>query len=312
MDTKLVLSHIILWRPTKACLVGFLLQLLLACDSNQSPAQIDNLSDAPLYQHPYKRQKIKRTLEELQSEAERFTELRATMKLAYNTPHARPVYAKAHHFLAAQDYSAALPLLVELANQGYADAQFNLFVFYDPNNPGPADEEDFALALSWLERSVKQGYVVALTSKALEFYYGDNPEVLPDWGVTAELLLIAAEQGAYEAQAMISARYEQGEGVEQNAIEAYKWQRLSINRINASKNKMSEKKIAEFHLNAIVKDFKLTSTDIEKAEALAKQWEATHPWAYQSADELDSYSWSAPTDFPAPQEIVTAKPSDSR
>ncbi|BFM09100.1 tetratricopeptide repeat protein [Halioxenophilus aromaticivorans] len=291
--------------PCKLLLVAICLPALLAgCDSRQESEITPANTSVEIYQRPGQRTKIQRPLTELADEAKQYANARDTLKLAYHTPDVRPLYAKIHHLLAGERYSEALPLLKGLAEQGYTDAAFDLFIFFDPYESGPHELEDPAKAAYWLRQALDGGYVHAQSIAALLHYHGENPEFPLDWGKSAEWFFIAAEQGDPDAQSFLSRRYKRGEGVEVNPLEAYKWQRLALDRIKVSHIGIGENGVAtaEFFLNSVVEEFELTPEQIKEAEQLAAKWEDSHPWAYQSRDELASYNWEAPEDYPPPQD----------
>lgn len=225
------------------------------------------------------------------------------MKLAFEAPSVRPKYAEAHHFLAAKLYEEALPILTDLATQGYADAQYDLFIFYDKNNRGQDNLKDDQKSLHWLQKAIDQGHPAAQASMADLYHNGKNLLVQLDWAKAAEWMTISAEQGRATAQRALGLWYKLGNGVEQDPIESYKWNQLALNRYENSVSAGVLAQIVENSQGYLIDHFKLTEEQIRQAEQRAAQWEKDHPWAYQSRDDLRNYSWEAPEDFPPPPAV---------
>lgn len=282
-----------------------LITVLITCACGQK-AQVEPESDKEYIRPPWELSKLTTPIAELTAQAQAAIKQRPAMKLAYQDAAVRPQYAEVHHLLAAELFSEALPKLTELGEQGYADAQFDLYMFYDHGNPGPYELKDDQTALNWLFQAVDQGHPLAQASLGFYYHHGDNRLIKPDWATAAKWMTISAEQGYATSQEDLAFWYHLGEGVEQDPIESYKWYQLALNRYRNSTYQGIAPAQIEGSLGYLIDHFQLTEAQIREAEARAEQWEQDHPWAYQSRDDLKKYSWSPPEDFPPP-EAVKAK-----
>ncbi len=67
------------------------------------------------------------------------------------------------------DYPTALRIFQQFADQGYADAQFNLGVMYVE---GQGVTQDYAAALRWYRKAADQGYASAQTNLGVMYSKG--------------------------------------------------------------------------------------------------------------------------------------------
>jgi TPR repeat protein len=100
-----------------------------------------------------------------------------------------------------------LPRLREAAEQGDADAQFDLFCCYWN---GIGVEQDRNEADEWLQKAIDQGHEEAKQTRMK---------------INVEILKYAAEQGDADAQFRLALCYDRGVGVEQDTEESIKWSR---------------------------------------------------------------------------------------
>ena len=105
----------------------------------------------------------------------------------------------------------ALSLAFEKAEQGDALAQYNVGYWH-------LTQEDFKLAVHWLERSAEQDYAPAQYS--LGFMYLDGEGVEWDFKKAAGWLAKAAAQGYVPAQYNLGTMYWHGKGVERDFAKA--------------------------------------------------------------------------------------------
>ena len=119
-----------------------------------------------------------------------------------------------------QDYETAYKLILPLAEQGDADAQFNLALMYE-----------------------------------------DGLGVPQDYKEAVRLYRLSAEQGFAIAQFNLGVMYYNGQGVPQDYVLAHMW--WSISSANGNKNAIKNR-------NIIAK--KMTPSQIEKAQELARNW----------------------------------------
>ncbi len=270
--------------PRAAVLLVILLLSVTGCDQTTPPSNTE--AQQPAYNPmPWRQVKMSRPLADVQAQAKAMALHRPQMPLADKTPNLRPLYAEILQLIAAGLYKEALPKLTPLAEQGYADAQYELGLLYDKKNAGPEELEDDRIGFEWLLRSAEQGFIRSQFVLGIKYFRGNN-HIPRDWGKSAEWLLIAAEQGDAIAQDALSLTYTEGEGVEKDPIEAYIWQLLAIKRAENSTSVGPKFRQMESALGYIIDEFQLTEAQIRDAERRAEQWEASHPWAYQSYDEV--------------------------
>ena len=110
----------------------------------------------------------------------------------------------------------------KLANNGSANAQFNLGAMYDN---GDGVEEDDSEAANWYRLAANQGHVNAQFNLGVMYANGEGVE--KNVAEAASWYQKAALQGDYRSQYNLGALYANGEGVPQDSIEAYVWLDLS-------------------------------------------------------------------------------------
>jgi TPR repeat protein len=160
------------------------------------------------------------------------------------------------------DYATALRLWRPLAEQGIANAQFNLGLMY---YQGLGVPQNYAEAASWYRRAGEQGNVDASVNLGLMYLdsrhgVAHDPAEAASWfrkaaeqgDAHAQLLLAnmlwegtdvpvdyiaavswyrrAAEQGDAAAQINLGTAYEEGKGVVQDYVLAHKWYNLGTTR----------------------------------------------------------------------------------
>jgi len=158
------------------------------------------------------------------------------------------------------DYATALKEFRVLAEQGDADAQYNLGLMYDK---GHGVAQDYKEAMKWCRKAAEQGHAYA--QYYLGFMYRDGHGVIQDYKEMLKWYRKAAEQGHAAAQITLGYMYRDGHGVAQDYVQAHKWFNIaSANGITWG----SEKR------NIIAK--KMTSADISKAQKLAREWMQNH------------------------------------
>ena len=163
-------------------------------------------------------------------------------------------WAKGFSAYEGGDFATALKEWRPLAEQGDADAQYNLGVMYD-NGDGVA--QDYAEAVRWFRLAAEQGYAYAQSNLGVMYQNGNG--VVQDYAEAVKLYRLAAEQGHAGAQNNLGVMYAYGNGVLQNNILSHMWYNI------ASAN--GKKKSSEWRDNIATK---MTSADISKAQAMAK------------------------------------------
>jgi len=118
----------------------------------------------------------------------------------------------------AGDYATALENFQPLAEQGNAEAQFNLG-FMHANGQGVP--QDYAEAVRWYRLAAEQGNAVA--QAILGFMHANGQGVPQDYAEAVRWFRLAAEQGNAEAQFTLGTRYDNGQGVPQDIVLAHMW-----------------------------------------------------------------------------------------
>ena len=161
----------------------------------------------------------------------------------------------------AEDYSTALRLWKQAAEQGNADAQYGLGDLY---LDGLGVEQDYAQALNWYRKAADQGN--AQGQIAIGYLYRLGKGVLQDYVESVKWYRLAAEQGNANAQYVLGSNYHAGRGVPQDNVQAHMWLNLA-----AAQGRFAA---GEFR-NGIAAD--MTPQEIEEAQRLAREWIAAHP-----------------------------------
>ena len=116
------------------------------------------------------------------------------------------------------DFQAAWKSWKPLADQGNAEAQFNLGFLYE-NGKGVA--KDNVEAVKWYRKAAEQGDASAQTN--LGFMYENGKGVAKDNVEAVKWYRKAAEGGDAEAQFNLGVMYMLGKGVKKSAVDAYVW-----------------------------------------------------------------------------------------
>ena len=121
-----------------------------------------------------------------------------------------------------QDYKQAAYWLKKSAEQGDATAQGNLGIMYDNGNGVP---QDYKQAVYWFKKSAEQGE--ARAQAKLGSMYHNGKGVPQDYKQAAYWWKKSAEQGDGFAQHFLGGLYYNGQGVPQNYVRAYVWSSLA-------------------------------------------------------------------------------------
>lgn len=111
------------------------------------------------------------------------------------------------------------------ADQGDADAQFNLGVMYAS---GHDVAQDYKTAMWWYRKAADQGYAKAQCNLGSMYYEGHG--VPQDYGQAASWYRKAADQGDAEAQCNLGNMYARGRGVPQDYSAAASWYRKAADQ----------------------------------------------------------------------------------
>lgn len=154
------------------------------------------------------------------------------------------------------DYVTALKEWRPLAEQGDANAQFNLGVLY---GNGQGIPQNFQEALGWLRLAAEQGE--AKSQHILGSMYQSGKGVPQDFQEAARWYRLAAEQGEARAQGLLGSRYFEGKGVPQDYVLAHMWFNLSA---------AQGAQLAAELRDAVAKH--MTPAQIAEAQRLAREW----------------------------------------
>ena len=122
-----------------------------------------------------------------------------------------------------QNHAEAARLFRLAAEQGHAEAQTMLGVLYYRGKGVPEDKRE---AARWLRLAAEQGDADAQTRLGVLYILGEG--VPEDRREAVRWLRLAAEQGDAEAQARLGGAYALGKGVAQDYREAYIWLSIAV------------------------------------------------------------------------------------
>ena len=128
-----------------------------------------------------------------------------------------------------KDYKTAYKLLLPLAEQGDAAAQYNLGLMYYTGQGVP---QDYKEAVKWYRLSAEQGYAEGQYNLGVIYHEGQGvgQGVPQDYIEGLKWYRLAAKQGFTHAQLNLGVLYHQGQGVPQDYIAALKWFRLAAEK----------------------------------------------------------------------------------
>nr|WP_315042157.1 tetratricopeptide repeat protein [uncultured Moraxella sp.] len=117
----------------------------------------------------------------------------------------------ADYYRNQQNYTNGFYWTQKLANQGDAQAQFNLGYMY---NKGKDVRQDYSQALYWYQKSANQGNALAQNNLGGMYVRG----VGQDYSQAFNWFQKSANQDYAEAQYNLGLMYENGQGVRQNKV----------------------------------------------------------------------------------------------
>ena len=145
-----------------------------------------------------------------------------------------------------------------LAEQGDAEAQYNLGVMYDEDRT----RRDAVEAVRWYRMAAEQGHIEA--QYHLGAMYAEGEGVPENYTEATRWLRTAAEQGHAEAQYGLGVVYERSAGVPENNVQAYAWYIVAAAK-GDTHARDSKERIAE----------SMTPAEVAAAQKLAREyWEA--------------------------------------
>lgn len=164
--------------------------------------------------------------------------------------------------------------LQNLANQGDAEAQFNIGVMYDVGQGVP---QDYAKAKAWYEKAAIQGHAVAQNN--LGGMYASGTGVLQNFTKAKEWYEKSASQGLAGAQSNLGLLFANGNGVSQDYVQAHKW--LNLAAAHGYKEAAKNRDLLASHM---------TPTQIAEAQRLAREWKPVDELIKITADIIKQES----------------------
>jgi TPR repeat protein len=127
---------------------------------------------------------------------------------------------KGREYYSSENYTEAVKWYRKAAEQGNANAQYNLGMMYDN---GSGVEKNKVEAVKWYRKAAEQGYANAQYNLGVMYECGSGVE--ENEIEALKWYRKAAEQGNVYHQYNLGVMYTNGSGVEKNEIEAVKWYR---------------------------------------------------------------------------------------
>ncbi len=152
-----------------------------------------------------------------------------------------------------QDYQAAFNWFKKSTEQKHAIAQYSLGVMY---LLGLGVTQDYKFAIKWFNLAAEQGDANAQTGLGVIYIKGWG--VAQDYKAAFNWFKKAAEQGGSEAQAILSSMYEEGLGIPQDYTRAHMWWTIAASG-----------GLVEVLNDQAAMEQIMTSTQINKAKKLA-------------------------------------------
>ena len=158
-----------------------------------------------------------------------------------------------------KDYKEAFRLFLPLAEQGKASAQTNLGIMYDNGQGVP---QDYKEAVKWYRLAAEQGQAKPQYNLGVMYEKGQGvPQVYKE---AVKWYRLSAEQEKASAQCNLGLMYANGTGVLQDYALAHMW----FNLCGSTGDKDCVK-------NRNIIENKMTPSQIEKAQEMARNWKPT-------------------------------------
>ena len=138
---------------------------------------------------------------------------------------AEACYKKGKEYYDKRDYKQAVEWYQKAADQGYADAQYDLGRMF---NMGFGVTKDNAKAVEWFQKAANQGHADA--QNYMGYMYDEGFGVTEDDAKAVEWYQKAANQGHASAQNNLGGMYENGRGVTKDYAKAVEWYRKAANQ----------------------------------------------------------------------------------
>jgi len=144
------------------------------------------------------------------------------------------------------------------AEQGDADAQFNLGFMYDDGEGVP---QDYKQAIHWYTKAADQGNVYAQFN--LGFMYANGIGITQDYKQTVYWYTKAADQGSIRPQIHLASMYAKGEGIIQDYQKALYWYTKAADQGDSYAQRCLG--MLYYHGNGVAQNFKQAVYWYEKA-----------------------------------------------
>jgi len=165
------------------------------------------------------------------------------------------------------DKSEAVKWCRKAAEQGHVRAQYALGSAYSIGKEVPMDKSE---AVKWWRKAAEQGD--AAGQRTLGFSYRDGNGVPMDKSEAVKWWRKAAEQGDPDGQFHIGLSYKNGDGIAKDNVEAYKW--IYLVHLSSPQG-MGDWSIPELEDLSKV----MSASQIEDAKQRCKVWRDKHPQA---------------------------------
>lgn len=158
------------------------------------------------------------------------------------------------------DYATALREFRPLAEQGLAEAQYNLGLMYHKGHGVP---QDATQSERWYRQAAVQGIAEAQTNLGWMYYKGQG--IPQDYAKALRWYRQAAAQGQADAQVNLGLMYRKGHGVPQDHVTAHMWYNLAAAQGDED-----------------ARDFRddlgkqMTPAQLTEAQRLAREWLKAH------------------------------------
>lgn len=181
-----------------------------------------------------------------------------TMKFVQPTKEIEENYKRGKECLAAYLYETAFNYFQKAAQQGHAEAQYELAEMYQ-DGLGVSESEKHAT--KWYGLAAEQGHAEAQYNLALQYMEGEDTGVEHDLVTAIKWLQLSAQQGCAGANRVLGGLYEKGEGVSQDICKAKEFYTKAVekddilSRVKLAALRLHEQAAEQNLLNAIMDFF---------------------------------------------------------
>jgi uncharacterized protein len=168
-----------------------------------------------------------------------------------------------------QDSAEAATWYLKAAEQGHVSAQWNLSCLYAY---GEGVRQDYTEALLWAHKAAEYGHD-AYAQRAVGSAYEHGQGVTQDYTEAVNWYRKAAEQRNALAQFNLGTMYRFGLGVPRDLVNAHMWIDLAARACTGDNHTDDDQKEYSSALEAVAAE--MTPQEIADAEALARDWNLT-------------------------------------